>query len=68
MLTYFRGVTFFREGLRYFQGGWLRNFQGGHMLEPPPPPPPPGNLLLFLENRRGTKKRMGDDSLPVNIF
>ena len=26
-------------------GGWLRNFQGGHMLETPPPP---RNLLLFF--------------------
>ena len=37
LLTCFSGVTFFWEGLIYFQGGWLRNFQGGHMLETPPP-------------------------------
>ena len=38
LLTYFRGVTFFREGLRYFQGGVVEI----SMLETPP-----RNLILW---------------------
>ena len=59
-----RGDTF-SGGFEIFSGGggWLRNFQGGQMLEPPPPP---GNLLLFFENRRGTKKGWG--MISANIF
>ena len=40
-------------------GGWLRNFQGGHMLETPTPP---GNILLLLKTEEVQKKRMGDDT------
>ena len=53
----FSRVTFFREGLRYFQGGGVfeKFSRGSHVGNPPPP----GNLLLFFENRRGTNKTDG---------
>ena len=51
-------LTFFREGLRYFQGGVVEKLsRGSHVGNPPPPPPP---IFLFFENRRGTKKRKTD--------
>ena len=56
-LTYFSGVTFFREGLRYFQGGGVveKFSRGSHVGKPPT------NFYIFFENRRGTKEGKTDE-------
>ena len=48
----------FSGGVEIFSGGgWLRNFQGGHMLENPPPPPP--REIYYYKTEEVQKKTDG---------